>query len=68
MTQEEVNVVFSMTSMIHEGFKDKSVAEVHEWVAGQLGQMGIHTIPLGMSWGSLTTEEKHKEYYKNKIS
>jgi len=34
--------------------------ETQKWVAEQLATAGIYTVPVGMSWGVLTTEEYYK--------
>ena len=71
MTQKEVDVVFNITIMIyeHEWFKEKKRTrdEVQAWVADQLAKAcNIYTIPIGMSWGSIVSEERYNEYHKEK--
>lgn len=70
MTQEEINVLYNITIVIHEHEwfgkrkKPREREEVQEWVAKQLANsMDIYTIPIGMSWGSLTTKERFDEYW-----
>jgi hypothetical protein len=38
--------------------------ETQEWVSKRLaGALDIYTIPVGMSWGYLTTKERFDEYW-----
>lgn len=77
MTQEEVDTLFSIAITIHRdewfGERDKittkSTDKVAKWVARQLAEsQNIYTIPVGASWGVLTTEKKFNEYWeKNNI-
>ncbi len=69
MTQDEINTLFSITISIHQ---DKFFGKgeridrniVQEWVARQLAtNLEIYTIPIGSSWGVLTTKEKYEEYW-----
>lgn len=68
--QEIIDVIFSITLSIHENkwFKEKERTrdEVQEWVAKQLADFGIYTMPCGASWGILINEEKYKEVCQNK--
>ena len=70
MTQEEINIIFNITILIHEDEwfgkrkNPRDREEVQEWVAKQLANnMNVYTIPRGMSWGGITTEEKFNEYW-----
>jgi hypothetical protein len=71
MTQEEVNLVFSITITMFEDpwFKEKNRTrdEVQEWVREKLGNMGILTVPCGMSWGALANKEWYDEYNNRKL-
>ena len=56
MTQQELNVLFSITIVIHTDpwFKNKSRDEVQNWVAQQLrDNLDIYSYPIGSSWGSI---------------
>jgi hypothetical protein len=61
MTQEEVDLIFSITSTMynHSWFKDseRTEAEIQKWVAEKLESLDIYTIPCGMSWGVLTDKQ-----------
>jgi hypothetical protein len=66
MTQKEVDVVFSITSVIFEDkwFKEKTRTrdEVQKWVAKQLAEANeTYTIPIGMSWGVLCNKESYEK-------
>lgn len=70
MTQGEIDILYSLTIMIHEhewfgkrkNARDRN--EVQEWVAKKLANcMDIYTIPCGMGWGILTTKERFDEYW-----
>lgn len=69
MTQNELNTIFSITISIHENkfFGNDSRIDreiVQEWVAKQIAiSLEIFTIPIGSSWGVITTEDKYKEYW-----
>jgi len=71
MTQEELNVLFNITIMIHEhehfGKRKKPLDrnEVQKWVAMQLADaLNIYTIPIGSSWGVEVDEERFCEYWE----
>jgi hypothetical protein len=58
MTQKEVDLVFEITAMLQTPwFAEKSLEEIQEWVAKQLKEYGIETIPCGASWGVLTNKK-----------
>ena len=70
MTQEEINILYELTITIHEHSwfgkrkKPRDRDEVQEWVSKQLGKsIGIYTIPIGSSWGVLTSKEDFNEYW-----
>lgn len=56
MTQEEVDLVYSITIAMYEHpwFKEKSRTrdEVQNWVREKLSAHGILTVPSGMAWES----------------
>lgn len=71
MTQEEIDVLFSITITIHEnewfgkGKKRRDRNEVQRWVAQKLANaLGTYTIPVGSSWGTLVPKFKFDEYWK----
>ena len=71
MTQEEINVLYSITITIHQeewfGKRKKPMDrdKVQEWVAKQLAEaLDIYTIPQGMSWGVLVDKKTFDEYWK----
>lgn len=83
MTQEEINIIYNITILIHEDewFKCKKTKsiwnifrrqkrrdreEVQKWVARQLADIEIYTIPCGSSWGVTTTKEEFDNYWKDK--
>jgi hypothetical protein len=52
--QYVVDAIFEMTHRIHAGeFSEHSAETVMAWVADQLRNFDIHTIPMGISWGAL---------------
>lgn len=70
MTQEQIDILYSMTILIHEHEwfgkrkKPKNRNEVQEWVSKKLAScIGVYTTPCGMSWGVLTTKEDFEEYW-----
>jgi hypothetical protein len=70
MTQEEINMLYDLTILIHEhewfGKRSgsRSREEVQEWVAKKLAScMCIYTIPLGSSWGVLCNKEDFEKYW-----
>jgi hypothetical protein len=70
MTQEEVNILYELTIIIHEDKwfgKRKSPRdreEVQKWVTMQLANnLNIYTTPCGSSWGVLTTKENFDKYW-----
>ena len=70
MTQEEIKTLFEITIMIHENKwfgnpkKRRDREEVQEWVAKQLAICNqIYTIPCGMSWAILVSEEEFNNYW-----
>jgi hypothetical protein len=72
MTQEEINVLYNITIVIHEhewfrkGKKRRDRNELQEWVSKELATtLNIYTIPCGMSWGVLCTKEDFEEYWNN---
>lgn len=77
MNQTEINLLYSITLSIHEdewfanekgnrGFppKRRDREEVQQWVAEKLGNGGIYTVPVGMSWGVLVDKEYFDEYWE----
>ena len=66
MTQEELNAVFSISLRIFEDpwFKEKARTkeEVQDWVRHQLASLGNYTVPVGSSWGVISTEENYDKY------
>jgi hypothetical protein len=73
MTQDEINMLYSITIIIHENEwfgkrkKPRNREEVQEWVAKQLAEcQNIYTTPCGMSWGVLTTKEHFDEYWNER--
>ncbi len=68
MTQEEIDLVFSITINIYEHpwFKEKKRTreEVQNWVAEKLSAFEIYTIPIGMSWGRKVDKESFEEHKK----
>ena len=69
INQELIDLIFSITINIHEHswFKEKNRTrdEVQEWVSKQLKNNNIYTLPIGSSWGILTTKENYEENIKN---
>lgn len=69
MTQEEVDLIFSITISIHENEwfgerkKPRGREEVQEWVVKNLTLRNVYTVPVGMSWGMLTSKEYFDEYW-----
>jgi hypothetical protein len=69
MLQSEVDILFSISLVIHEESwfgkrtEPRDREEVQEWIAKQLALMKIYTAPCGASWGVLCSEEQYKEYY-----
>ena len=65
MTQQEVNLLFNITILIHENeiLKKKDREELQTWVAQQLADNEIYTVKSGMSWGVLVDKEF---YFNNK--
>ena len=65
MTQEEVNLIFNITILIHEHpwFKEKKRTrnEVQNWVTEKLAENRIYTVPVGMSWGVLCNKETYDD-------
>lgn len=63
--QELVDLIFSITISIYENpwFKEKERTrdEVQNWVAIQLANFDIYTMPCGCSWGVLIGKEKYLE-------
>ena len=71
MNQEQINILYEMTIMIHEDVwfgkrkEKRDRDEVQEWVSKTLASnMDIYTIPCGMSWGILVSKERFDEYWK----
>lgn len=68
MIQEEVDLVYNITIVLHENpwFRKRirTRDEVQEWVRLQLGEAGVHTIPVGSSWGALVGKTNYEEYNK----
>lgn len=66
MTQEEVDLVYSITIAMYEHpwFKEKSRTrdEVQNWVREQLSAHNILTVPAGMAWGVLCSKERYNQY------
>lgn len=69
MTQDEVNLVFSITIAMFQDpwFKEKSRTrdEVQNWVAEKLAAFGVYTMPVGASWGVLISKEMYDESIHN---
>lgn len=70
MTQEEINLIYNITILIHEDEwfgkrkKPRNREEVQQWVSKTLAKnLQIYTIPCGMSWGVLTDEENFNRYW-----
>jgi hypothetical protein len=70
MTQKEVDIIFSLTIAVHErewfGKRKNPVDrnKAQEWVAEQLALcLGIYTVPIGCSWGAITSKEHYEEYW-----
>lgn len=65
MTQEEVNLIFNITILMHEHpwFKEKKRTrdEVQNWVTEKLAENEIYTVPVGMSWGVLCSKERYDD-------
>ena len=70
MTQEEINILFSITITLHEhkffGEGKRANREmVQEWVARQIAVMHeIYTVPCGSSWGVITTKDRYDKYWE----
>ena len=68
MTQDEINLVYAMTISIYQDswFKEdgRTRDEVQDWVRERLAMSGIHTIPVGCSWGSKVSKEYYDEFQK----
>lgn len=75
MTQKEIDFLYNITLLIHEddwfGKRKKGTKrdreEVQAWVAKMLAQMGIYTIPIGMSWGVLVEKHAFDEYWNKNL-
>ena len=74
MNQEQVNVLFNITILIHEDawFGKRATSRnretVQAWVTEQLADhMGVYTKPCGSSWGVLCTKEEFEEWRKERI-
>lgn len=69
INQEFINLLFNITILIYEHpwFKEKGRTreEVQNWVAEKLAEWEVYTVPVGMSWGSLCSEEFYKDYSPN---
>lgn len=69
MTQKEINVLYNSAIVVHCVFnqpeKRRDIEEVQGWVAKSLADSEIYTIPIGSSWGTLTTKELFDEYWKD---
>jgi hypothetical protein len=65
MTQKEIDLVYELTISIYQDkwFKEKKRTrdEVQDWVRKQLASFEIYTMPCGMSWGVLCSEELYNE-------
>lgn len=68
MTQKDIDFLFNVTILIYEHpwFKEKGRTreEVQNWVADKLAEREVYTIPMGMSWGALVSEEFYNEHHK----
>ena len=71
MTQEEINILFNITIVLHEDEwfgkrkPPRDREEVQEWVAKKLAEsLEIYTIPCGMSWGIKVDKPRFDEYWK----
>lgn len=66
--QKVADFMFSIGMMIHteDWFKDKSREEIAAWIATKALADGleIYTMPIGMSWGNLSSKENFEVYYK----
>jgi len=70
MTQQEIDLIFTLTICVHEdkwfgeNGKRRDRNEVQEWVAMRLANMcAIYTIPCGMGWGVITSRKYFDEYW-----
>ena len=61
--QQIVDAIFLISISIYENkwFKEKERTreEVREWVAKQLANFQVYTVPCGSSWGVLISEEEY---------
>lgn len=55
--QKLVDCCFTFALMSVEYMKGKTREEIATWVATNLNDLGFPTIPIGMSWGSLTDRQ-----------
>lgn len=64
--QKLIDIVFSVAETVrqYKDLKNGSQEHLMEWVARQLFESGFPTVPIGSTWGILTTEEEYKQYYK----